>query len=108
EFFNGAIAAIRLPARHQLPGALAIAIEPIALIDRTFIPLHTQPPQRGHDLLGVMLPRPLDVGVLDAQQHRAAVASRMEEIENRSTRAADMKKAGRGGSKAELHEGGGV
>ena len=43
ELFDRAVAAIRLAARDQLLGAFAIPIEPVALVDRTFIPLDAQP-----------------------------------------------------------------
>jgi hypothetical protein len=45
----------------------------------------------------------LDVGVLDAQQHRAAVVAGVEEVEDRGARAADVEKAGRRRGETEFH-----
>src|SRR5205814_7126951 len=106
ELFDRAIAAIRFRIRDQLLGALAISIETIALIDRTFVPLDAEPLQRRGDLLGVMLSRTLDIGVFDAQQHRAAVATGVKKIEDRGPRAADVEEARRRRSEAEFHGGG--
>ena len=50
-----------------------------------------------------MLARALDVGVFDAQQHDAAEAARVEEIEDRGTGAADVKEAGGRGGETEFH-----
>ena len=87
----------------QLVRALAIAVEPIALINRAFVPLHAEPLQRADDLLRVMLPRALDVGVFDAQQHRAAVPPRVQQVEDRRARAADVQVSGGRWGEAEFH-----
>ena len=90
ELFDGAVAAIGFPGSHELLGALAVARQAVALVKRPLVPLHAEPLQRADDLLGVVLLGALDVGVLDAQQHRAAVAPGVEEIEDRGARAADV------------------
>jgi prepilin-type N-terminal cleavage/methylation domain-containing protein len=54
----------------------------------------------------MVLARALDVRVLDAQQHGAAVTAGVEEIEDCRPRTADVEKTGRGGGEAELHAAG--
>src|SRR5438045_3987171 len=50
-----------------------------------------------------MLFRPLDVRVLDAQQHRSTVPAPVQQIEDRRPRTADVQEPGRRGSEAEFH-----
>src|SRR5262249_42156678 len=106
ELLDRAVAAIGLAAFDELRSALAISLQPIALINRAFVPLHAEPLQRADDLFRVMLARALNVCVLDAEQHRAAVTARVEEIEDRGARAADVQESGRRRSEAELHAAG--
>src|SRR5204863_6428905 len=103
ELLDRAVAAVGLPALDELLGPLAVARQTVALVDRPLVPLHAEPLQRADDLLGVVLPGALDVGVLDAQQHRPAVAPGVEEIEDRCARAADAEEAGRRTSETEFH-----
>ena len=103
QLFDRAVAAVGFAAGHQLLGALAIDRQPVALVNRTFVPIDAQPVQRADDLLGVMLPGALHVRVLDAQQHPPAEPPRMQQIEDRRTRAADMQETGGRRSEPQLH-----
>src|SRR5437867_415045 len=103
ELLDCAVAAISAAAAHKFFGPFAIPAQAVALIDRPFVPVDPQPLQGADDLLGMMLPRALDVRIFNAQQHFAAMAAGMEQVENRGAGAADMQVAGRRGGEAELH-----
>jgi hypothetical protein len=71
------------------------------LEERTLVGRHAQPRHAvengAHDLVG----RTLLVGILDAQDEHAAVATREQPIEDRGAGAADVQEAGRGGCEAD-------
>ena len=90
ELLDRAVASIGAAPGDQLLGAVAVARQPIALVNRAFIPFNPQPAQRTDNLLGVVLARALDVCVLDSQQHRAAVTSGVQQVKDRRASAADV------------------
>ena len=88
--------------RDKTSGGRAIVVEPASLKvrrvrpadARPLIPIETQPAQAVEDPRDHVLRRPLDVGVLDAQDERAAVPAHVEPVEERRPRAADVQIAG--------------
>src|SRR5687767_3198026 len=106
---NRAFVEHRLAAIQQLLSRGAIAIEPLGLKVRRvraanlrpFVPIDAQPPQSIEDTgdhFGLVT---LDVGVLNAQDERAAVAARIEPIEQGSPGATNMKITGGGRGETE-------
>src|ERR1019366_5943425 len=73
----------RFPMHRQ---ALGLAI--------LLVPSEIQPAQTIEDGIERSLRIALDVGIVDAQDHRAAVMARVEPVEDERARAADMEKAG--------------
>jgi hypothetical protein len=58
------------------------------------VPSKIQPAQPVEDGIERSLRIALDVGIVDAQDHRAAVVAGVEPVEDERARAADMEKAG--------------
>src|SRR2546430_1719563 len=106
EIFDGAIASICGPPTHEFLGTLPITREPVALIDRAFIPLDPEPLQGTDNLLRVMLTRALDVGILDPEQHLSAVVPCVQQVKDGCARAAHVQVPGRRGRETEFHDGG--
>ena len=68
---------------------------------RPFVPVEPQPAQAVDDPGDHLPRRSLGVGVLDAQHERAAVPPRVQPVEERRPRAADVQVAGRRRSEAD-------
>ena len=100
KLLGARIAAIGLAFREKLLGGLAVARGARELIDGLAIPIELEPAQAVEDGEDGAFRGARPVGVLDAQQHLAALGSRVEPIEQRRARAADMQIAGGGGGKA--------
>ena len=104
---GGAVAVIGASVRDQLRRCGAIALEPLRLeigrvrtADlRPFIPVEPEPSQAVENAGDHVGRRALDVGVFDAQDERAAVPPRVEPVEERRARAADVQIAGGRGRK---------
>ena len=100
QLLLGGVAAIGHAARQKLPCDLAMALDARILIDRVPIPIEAEPAQaidNGRDgAFGGALP----VGVLDSQQHLAAVAMGVEPVEQRRAPPANMQESRGGGSEA--------
>src|SRR5262249_13595111 len=98
---------------EQSLGVLAIHFEPLGLpigTKRTpnvgpFIPIETQPIQIGDELVFKTRFTPVDVGVLDAQNHRPAVLSGKKPVKQGGAGIADVKMPCRRGCKAHAHTG---
>ena len=101
---RGRVGAVRVPAVQQLLDDLAVAIDALGLEDRALVVVELEPAQRVEDLLDVLGRRALAVGVLDAQDERAAGVARGEPVVERRPRAADVQRAGRRGGEADPHE----
>src|SRR5262245_22391459 len=89
----------------------AIDVQPLGLPVRSviaagldaFVPLEAHPPQVfDHAALGVAR-RTLEVGVLDADDERAALAAREQPVEERRSRVANVQLAGGARSEAKSH-----
>src|SRR5262249_25045173 len=100
ELLGGRVAVIGLALRQQLLRHLAMARGTGELVDRLPVPRDAEPGEPLEDRVDCGLGRALAVGVLDPQQHLAATAARVEPVEQRRARSADVEEAGRGGSKA--------
>jgi hypothetical protein len=87
---RGVAASIRRPfaiarearaAREQAIRSGAIQVEALRLEEGPFVPFDSQPLQAIQDALNEFGPVAFDVGILDAQQQRAALMSREKPIE---------------------------
>ena len=70
-----------------------------------FVPVETQPAQPLEDGLHAGVGVALDIGVVEAQHHRAVVVAGVEPIEDKGARAAHVQKAGGRGRKANARSG---
>ena len=70
------------------------------LVNGVAVPPDAEPGEPVEDRGDRGLGRALAVGILDAEQHLAAAPTRIEPVEQRGARAADVQKAGRRGRKA--------
>src|SRR6185369_6272767 len=89
------VAVVRLVLGDHPLGDLAVAVEPLQLVDRAFLVVEAEPAHRRQDLLGRFIARARDVGVLDPQDEVAAVVARERPREERGARGAEVEKAGR-------------
>ncbi len=106
---------VELLGRLEGPVGLALADQPVrgvpievvpaGLVERTLVVAEPEPLHGREDLRGQLLARALDVGVLDAQDERAALVPREEQVVERGARAPDVERARRGRRKpdAGLH-----
>jgi hypothetical protein len=78
----------------------AVARGPGELVDDLAVPIEPEPFQAIENGRDRRLGRSLAVGVLDAQQHLAAVLPGVEPVEQRGAAAPDVEKAGGRGGKA--------
>jgi len=80
---------------EELLNVLAVDREPPGLVIGALIPVDTEPRERLEDGVHILLPGAFDVGVLEAQHETAFHASRVEPVEDRRARAAQVQVAGR-------------
>ena len=66
------------------------------LIDRLVVPFDAEPFQSIENGLDGRIGRAFAIGILNPQQHLAAALARIEPVEQRGARAADVEEAGRG------------
>src|SRR5688500_4993765 len=98
-----------MAAFHELLCRCAVTIEPFGLKVRRvrsanlrpLVPIDAEPPQSVEDTGDHFRLVSLDVGVFDAQDEAAAVAARVQPVEQRSPGAADVQVTGRGRGEAE-------
>ena len=96
-------AVVRAAARDEIARRLAIELEPLGLPVRrvrpadvrALVPVEAEPAQVVENRCLGLARRSLGVGVLDAQDERAAVAAREQPVEQRRARVADVQLAGR-------------
>ena len=100
QFLRRGVAAIGPAAGEQGFGDLAVAGGAAELVDDVAVPIELQPLQAVEDRGNRRLGRPLAVGILDPQQHLAAVLLGVEPVEQRGAGASDVEEAGRRGGKA--------
>ena len=103
QTIGGAVTRVRVSGLDQATRGEAIPIEPLRLKVRRvrpsdvrpFVPAQPEPAQAVEDAGDHVGRGSLDVGVFDAEQERAVVAARIEPVEERRARAADVQIAGR-------------
>ena len=100
EFFLGLVGVIGVAGGDQLFGDLAVAIQPVGLVDRTLVVVQAKPVHRLQDGVDRGLGAALAVGVLDPQDELTALAARLQPAIQRGARAADVEVAGRGRGEA--------
>src|SRR6202008_3712889 len=97
------VVAVRVPRDDEPLGHFLVAREGLHLEERALVPVDPEPLQAVEDRVDRFARRALEVGVLDAQHERAAVAPRVSPGEKRGARAADMQVARRTGREARPH-----
>ena len=86
----------------QQPRDVALMpLEVRALVDDVLVPIEAEPLEPLEDRAGALVGAARLVGVLDAQQELAAVLARVEPVEERRSRAADVQVAGGRGRESE-------
>src|SRR5690606_29679526 len=87
-------------------GALALTVGTVvAALAGSFVPLQAQPAQAVVDDVEELLAVALLVGVLDAQDERAAGVAGVEPVEQRGAGAADVKEPGGAGGETDANVG---
>src|SRR5262249_51711482 len=99
-FFRGTVAKKRVAICQTFLAGFLIDRGALRLVERSLIPVHAQPFQAFNDSGDQFGLVPLGVGVLDSQNHRAALAPRKQPIKQRRARAAYVEIASRGGRKS--------
>ncbi len=94
KLIRGRIATVRMPGRQQSLDHRAVTVDTGELIDGLAVPIEAEPGQSVENGVDRRRGRALAVGILDPQQHLAAVAASIEPIEQRSARPTDMEKSG--------------
>ncbi len=94
-FFRGAIAIVRRAYGSQFDGRLPMHFQPLRLKVRPFVPIDAEPSQAIQDSLNQFRPIAFHVRILNAQNHRAAMAARKQPIEKSRARASHMQIARR-------------
>ena len=106
ELLGGLEGAVRLPLRDQAVGGGAVEVVALATGGRG--PRRTRgraTPSPTRICAGQLVLRALDVRVLDAQDERALLPPREEQVVERGARAADVQGAGRRGREADARSG---
>ncbi len=88
---------------EQLVRGDAVLGEPLALQHRSFVPREPEPSHRLLDADDPLVARPALIGVLDAQDERAAVVAREQVVEQRRARGPDVQRAGRRRRESDAH-----
>ena len=83
----------------------AVEVEALRLIVRALVVLEAEPVERGKNLIGELVFRALDVGVLDAQDVGALLPTGEEQVVEGGSRAADVQEAGRRGREPDARTG---
>src|SRR5690606_23439956 len=81
QFFRGVVGPIGLAAADQFLGNLAMPLGAGELEDRVAVPAEAEPGEPVEDRRDRGVGRALAVGVLDAEQHRAAGVAGVEPVE---------------------------
>ena len=85
----------RLRRQAGAPPQRGYSREALRLEERALVPFDSEPLQPGEDAVDQFRAVALDIGVLDAQQHRAALVPGKKPVEQRGARAAHVEIAGR-------------
>src|SRR5262249_3394861 len=100
ELLGRGVAVVRLAVSQQLARYLGMSSGAPELVGDVAVPLQAEPGQTIENCRDGGLSRACAIGIFDAQQVLAAVMARVEPVEERSARAANMKEAGRGRGEA--------
>ena len=83
------------PSRCRAAGRLDVGVEAVGLVDGLLVPVEPEPLERVEDVVDQLGPVALGVGVLDAQEERAAGVAGEQPVEQGGAGAADVQVAGR-------------
>ena len=104
EHLGRAVAVVRPAGVEEASRVVAVEVEalglPVAGRRRALVPIELEPPERVDDEADVLVGRARPVGVLDPEDEDAAVTARVEPVEQRRARAADVQVPGRAGREA--------
>ena len=100
ELFGRGVTIIGLAGRQQAFGDLAMTACAAELVDDLAVPIELEPFEAIQDRGNRCVGRSLPVGILDPEQHLAAVLARIEPVEQGRAGSSDMEKTGRRGGKA--------
>jgi len=95
ESLPGAVAAVSMPLLKQPIDHFLVTVETLGLEERPFVVLEAEPGHALEDGVDRFRGRAFKVGVLDAQNERAAMATGMKPGEERGTGTTDVEVAGR-------------
>ncbi len=99
---------IGLAFADQPVGGLAVEVVAPRLVEGALVVLEPEPLHGREDLGRELLPRALDVRVLDAEDERSLLVPREEKVVERRARAADVQRARRRGREADAGIVGGI
>ena len=91
---------------QQLRGALAIHFHTLGLVVGAFIPVEAEPAHALQDAVNHLRGRALEIGVLNAQDERAAMMAGEQPIEQCGAGAAHMQVSGGRGRETDARAGG--
>jgi hypothetical protein len=100
ELFGGHVVAIREAARDQIVERGAVSVHPLRLEVRTLVVVEAEPGHRVDDRLHCFRGRAFGVGILYAQDERAAMPARERPRKQRGADVAEMQEARRTGREA--------
>ena len=92
---DGALVLVGGAVLDEARDLLLVAADPLGLRDRALVPVELEPLERVEDLLDVLGRRALAVGVLDAQDERAARAAGQQPVVQCRARSTDVQCARR-------------
>ena len=106
QFRLGAETIVGMSGGQQLRGALAIHFHALGLMVGTLVPVEAEPAHALQDAVNHLRGRALEIGVLNAQDQRAAVMASEQPVEQRGARAAHVQVSGGRGREADAWAGG--
>ena len=106
QFRLGAEAIVGMSGSQQLRGALAIHFHTLGLVVGTLIPIEAEPAHALQDAVNHLRGRALEIGVLNAQDERAAMMAGEQPVEQRGARAAHVQVSGGRGRETDAWAGG--
>ena len=104
QLFTGLVTGIEQALGLEVLGRGVVAIKPLGLLEG-LVPRHAQPGQVGADTVLIFLRGTLQVRIIDTQYEYAPGLAREQIVEQRGADIADMKLAGRAGSKTDFGHG---
>ncbi len=89
----GAPALVGMAPGNELFGASEVHIQPLALVNRLFVPVQSQPLHRSEDVVREASLRSLKIRVLDAEEELAPMLASVQPVKEGGTNASDMEKS---------------